>query len=160
MTDAGLAPAAAHDARVAIRTVAARTSDKCVLEVCGASVWRLCRLLHWAARSNAKEAAKAESGLLPKVRDQLTESQAQRMCEVLQARFGLTKVELKTLVDLFKGMVCEKGSALCLYLRTHARGLTRPCCAGFGLRYSISSYLVCYWTLLDPRVHTLRCEYY
>ena len=82
------------------------------------------------------------------------------MCEVLQARFGLTKVELKTLVDLFKGMVCEKVSALCLYLRTHARGLTRPCCAGFGLRYSISSYLVCYWTLLDPRVHTLGCEYY
>ena len=45
-----------------------------------------------------REAAKAESGLLPKVRDQFTESQAQRMCEVLQARLGLTKVELKTLV--------------------------------------------------------------
>ena len=45
-----------------------------------------------------REAAKAESGLLPEVRDQFTESQAQRMCEVLQARLGLTKVELKTLV--------------------------------------------------------------
>jgi len=45
-----------------------------------------------------KEAAEAESRLLPEIRDQLTESQAQRVCEALQERLGLTKVQLKKIV--------------------------------------------------------------
>jgi len=73
---------------------AIRASRRCAEPRCGACAdFCIGRL-----GATQKEAAKAESKLLPKIRDQLTESQAQRVCEALQERLGLTKVQLKKFV--------------------------------------------------------------
>ena len=48
-----------------------------------------------AARGDAD---KAESRLLPNIRDKLTESEMQCMCEALQARLGLSEAELRKVV--------------------------------------------------------------
>ena len=44
------------------------------------------------------EVDKAESRVLPNIRDSLTESQSQSLCEVLQGRVGLRDAELKQVV--------------------------------------------------------------
>eukprot|EP00966_Prymnesium_polylepis_P089514 2072275-Prymnesium_polylepis.1 len=47
------------------------------------------------------------------------------------------RASAKTRTIFFIDMVCAKGAALSWYLRTHAHGLTRPCCAGFGFRFAL-----------------------
>ena len=51
----------------------------------------------WLGASRG-HAEKAESKLLPNVRDELIESQMQCMCEVMQARLGLSEAELRKVV--------------------------------------------------------------
>ena len=76
------------------RVIATSVFHRCAEARCGACA-DFC--VGWLGATQT-EADKAESRLLPSIRDQLSESQSKRMCEALQARLGLSEAELRKVV--------------------------------------------------------------